>query len=108
MPRTCSRSTTLRSRTGWPASSTRSGRAIPRRRFPISRVCGKALLLRPAEDRRADSRGVVADGEEVEVLGADHPLLDQALAHPVDEPAPVVAADKDHGEVAALVRLAQR
>src|SRR3954470_17895855 len=103
MPRTCSRSATQRWPIAWRPSSTRCAGATRR-----SRMCREALILGTTKDRRGDVVGVVADLEQVHVLGADLPALEQSLADPVHEPGPVVAAHQHDREVADLVGLAER
>src|SRR5690554_5949724 len=68
----------------------------------------EAARLVVLEDRGDDLVGVVDDLHQVEVLGVDHALVDEAVAEPVEQALPERAVDEDHRDAAALARLDQR
>src|SRR5690606_26321911 len=51
---------------------------------------------------------VVADGDELEVVGAYELMGEQLLPHPVEQPAPELGAHQDDGRGRHLARLHQR
>ena len=68
----------------------------------------EAARLVVIEDRLDDRFGLVDHLHQIEIGRRDHAFADELVAHPVDQPAPELAADQDDRHLAALAGLHQR
>src|SRR5687767_12162852 len=81
---------------------------------PTSTTCATATSLCPCltvgsrHQEVTHLERVVGERQELQVGRRDVALAQHPLAHPVDEPSPVVRADQDHRELGDLAGLDER